>query len=75
MMWWRKNPNSRINRLLQVLTEFEQKFFKLVSRVEILEIRISNALVKKRLKDPRDLEEKTENIISPDGLDELRRLA
>jgi len=74
-MWWRKNPNRRIDKLLEMLKEFDVKWQKFQAKVDILELKISNALVKKKLKEPLEEAVETEKSISPDGLDDLRKLA
>jgi hypothetical protein len=60
---------------LEALLEFEKNFEKLKNKVELLELKISNALVKKKLKEPLEETVKTERVKSPDGLDDLRELA
>jgi hypothetical protein len=57
------------------LKEFEIRFEKLKNKVELLELKISNALVKKKLKEPLEGKIEAEDIKSPDGLDSLRELA
>ena len=61
----------------EILRGFDDDFHKLQLAVEILEQKFRSRLFKKK---PADLEEaienkQTEKVISPDGLDELRRLA
>jgi len=65
--------------LLEAIREFETAFFKVKDKVDLIELKIANALIKKKLKEAGDsLEDKTKNTetsISPDGLDELRKIA
>ena len=75
MVWWRKNPNKRIDNLLVPLKELELLVWKLRDKIDLIELKIANALIKKKLKEAGSLDEKvTEKSISPDGLDCIRNM-